>query len=124
MGGWGGLRSRVHGTIPHCYHHLRTEADTKGWNLDVISRLALCTVLEAKITNYLLDEEHPIGRHKARFFVQFGFSIERWQEMASALTKHPSRNPIEEINSPYGKKYVVQCSMETPDGRNPCIVTV
>ncbi len=46
----------------------------------------------AKIENYLLDSSHPIGGGKARFFIRFGFSRERWQALADAFRRHPVRN--------------------------------
>lgn len=37
----------------------------------------------------------------------------------------PLNNPvIDQISGPYGETYVVRCSLGTPDGRNPCIITV
>ena len=34
-------------------------------------------VAEAKITGYLLDDMHPVGGAKARFFAGFGFDRRR-----------------------------------------------
>ena len=38
-----------------------------------------------KLRDYLLSNEHPIGRFKARFFTALGFSAARWQELEFAL---------------------------------------
>jgi len=38
-----------------------------------------------KITRYLLSVDHPVGRHKARFFIDFGFSLSFWQQLETAL---------------------------------------
>jgi len=46
----------------------------------------------AKITEYLLNENHPVGGGKAAFFFRFGFSAERWHVLAAALDDHPIRN--------------------------------
>ena len=87
--------------------------------------LAGCTVSEAKITHYLLDPNHPFGGSKARFFLHCGFSPADWRTMAEALAEHPVLNPVESTTATrYGAKYVVRCSLATPDGRNPCVVTV
>lgn len=87
--------------------------------------LAGCTVPEDKITDYLLDPDHPFGGPKARFFLHCGFSLATWQALAAALARHPALNPVENTTSTrYGAKYVVRCSLVTPDGRNPCVVTV
>jgi hypothetical protein len=87
--------------------------------------LAGCTVAEPKITNYLLDLSHPLGASKAAFFRDCGFSHAEWQTMAAALAAHPVLNQIEsKTDTPHGSKYVVRCNLATPDGRNPCVVTV
>ena len=82
-------------------------------------------ITKAKITEYLLNKEHPVGGSKAAFFTRFGFSIEQWQSMAAALDDHPKRNPVRQTkDTEYGTKHVVSCTIATPDGRDPCIDTV
>ena len=34
-----------------------------------------------KFTNYLLDENHPVGRGKARFFKTIGYDRSNWKEL-------------------------------------------
>jgi hypothetical protein len=41
-----------------------------------------------KITDYLLNVGHRYGANKARFFAQFGFRIENWEQLADALREH------------------------------------
>jgi len=38
-----------------------------------------------KIVDYLLNPAHRYGASKARFFTQFGFRVEAWEELALAL---------------------------------------
>lgn len=86
---------------------------------------AACKVPKAKIVDYALNKDHPVGGSKALFFFRFGFSIEQWQVMAAALSDHPNRNPVRVTSiTEYGTKRVVSCGLETPDGRNPCINSV
>ncbi|WP_091928306.1 DUF6883 domain-containing protein [Methylobacterium sp. yr668] len=83
------------------------------------------TVPPAKITGYLLKPDHPIGGPKSVFFRSFGFSLDQSDVMAVALIAHADRNPV--IDTPtdqWGMKYIVRCHVQTPDGRNPCIITV
>jgi len=69
--------------------------------------------------------DHEDGGPKAKYFLKFGFSIEQWNEMAVALGRHPDLNSVDKTEkTTWGTKYVVRCHIETPDGRNPCIVTV
>lgn len=42
-------------------------------------------VPEAKIAHYLLSPTHRDGRHKAAFFLRFGFSAEAWPVLASVV---------------------------------------
>jgi Domain of unknown function (DUF6883) len=84
-----------------------------------------CIVPEIKISDYLLDPRHSVGGSKAKFFMSFGFSRNDSPTMAAALAEHPLKNAIEEtIATRHGSKHVVRCAIATPDGRDPCIVTV
>jgi hypothetical protein len=79
----------------------------------------------AKITGYLLNNTHPTGRHKADFFRAFGFALGAWETLAAALYAHPMRNRVvQEIATEFGPRWRVECSLTTPDGRNPCVVTI
>ena len=80
---------------------------------------------DRKITQYLLSTVHPAGEPKAKFFISFGFSLENWAELKSALLKHAQNNPVTaQVSSPFGQKFEVCCSLVAPDGRNPCIISV
>jgi hypothetical protein len=50
-----------------------------------LPNLDKAVVSEAKVAGYLLSATHRDGRHKAAFFVRFGFRSEAWQELAGAL---------------------------------------
>ena len=80
---------------------------------------------EAKIVGYLLNAAHPQNGGRAAFFAAFGFAIDRWQVLRAALRMHPTANHVADVErSPHGIKYVVRCSTETPDGRDPCVTTI
>ena len=80
---------------------------------------------QAKITDYLLNQGHKEGGPKAKYFHNRGFTLLGWEEMAAALRQHGRTQPITETSStPFGKKFTVQCQIQTPDGKNPCILTV
>jgi hypothetical protein len=86
---------------------------------------ANATIDDPKITQYLLDPVHPIGAGKAKFFGPFGFSQANWANLKRALLNHPRINSVtNRTRTPHGEKYEVRCSLMTPDGRNPCIVSV
>jgi len=80
---------------------------------------------ERKIRSYLLNIHHREGRSKARFFLAHGYTDATWHVFEQALRQHPVDNPIAgEEETTYGRKFVVVCKLQTPDGRNPCIRTV
>ena len=78
-----------------------------------------------KITDYLLASVNPRGRATAHFFHSFGFSVDRWEELAAALKSHAVSNEVARVvETAYGSRYHVDGRMETPDGRNPVIRSV
>jgi hypothetical protein len=82
-------------------------------------------VREEKIFNYLLSPTHPIGRDKAAFFLAFGFSGERWEDLARALKEHAAMHEIASVTeSDWGKNYSIIGSLNCPDGRQPGVRSV
>jgi hypothetical protein len=81
---------------------------------------------DAKITDYLLAPSHStLAAGKAKFFLGHGFSQRDWRELKTALLDHPQANPVTgQAKTPFGEKYEVSCSLVTPDGRNPCVISV
>ncbi len=80
---------------------------------------------DVKVRDSLLNADNPQNSGKAGLFTRFGFSRERWAELAQALGRHPVVNDVVSIaSSSHGVKYVVQCALQTPDGRNPCLRSV
>ena len=78
-----------------------------------------------KITHYLLSTEHRDGQHKAEFFRSFGFSLEAWEELASALLDHARNQEVVEIvPTPFGRNFVVEGALNAPDGRSPVVRVV
>ncbi len=73
-----------------------------------------------KITHYLLSTAHRDGQHKAEFFRSFGFTIEAWEELASALLDHAHQHEVVQIvPTPFGQNFVVEGALPAPDGRSP-----
>jgi hypothetical protein len=74
-------------------------------------------VPKAKIVNYLLSPTHRAGRSKAAFFRQFGFSVEKWDELAAALRDHCLENPVVHTEETvFGTRHVVDGLLKAPDG--------
>jgi len=78
-----------------------------------------------KITGYLLSATHRDGRHKATFFMRYGFSVEDWEVLAEALRRHAAENElIRTEQTPFGTRYIVEGPLQSPDGRNPYVRVV
>ncbi|MGO8763717.1 MAG: DUF6883 domain-containing protein, partial [Limisphaerales bacterium] len=73
-----------------------------------------------KITHYLLSTTHRDGQHKAELFRSFGFQLETWEELATALLEHAREFEVVEIvPTPFGRNFVVEGALPAPDGRTP-----
>ena len=92
---------------------------------DGLPGAAEARVDSAKLTEYLLSLSHRDGRGKAKFFIQFGFSPDMPAQLEASLRKHGLTQPVvDKTSSEHGVKYVLECSVSSPDGRNPCIRSV
>lgn len=78
-----------------------------------------------KVVDYLLSSTHPEGQGKAAFFRRLGFSPEAWDVLAKVLRRHAAEHEVaREDPSPFGPRYVVEGTIETPSGRAPRIRSV
>jgi hypothetical protein len=90
-----------------------------------LPNLNTATVPQAKITQYLLSSTHESGKGKAGFFTHFGFSVEEWHELAKALLQHAAENEVAKVeDSPFGRRYVIEGEVPTPDRRTPMVRAV
>lgn len=79
----------------------------------------------AKIASYLLNVEHRDGRGKALFFLEFGFSQERWQLLADALRQHSRSHEVSVTEqTEFGTKYTIDGELDTPTGATPNVRVV
>lgn len=86
---------------------------------------ARALVEDAKVRDYLLNPDNAQNGGKAALFAQFGFERGAWTALQHALARHPMENPVLlSMVSQHGTKYVVECALRTPDGRNPCLRSV
>jgi hypothetical protein len=79
----------------------------------------------AKVRDYLLSHEHPVGRFKAVFFEALGYASTDWTRLqADLLALCRSANVVEGHASPFGRKYEVRGTLQGPSGRSAEVVTV
>lgn len=78
-----------------------------------------------KIADYLLNPAHRYGASKARFFAEFGFRIENWEQLADALREHGRTHEVmSQQETGFGPRYAVEGELKTPTGRWPRVRTV
>ena len=79
----------------------------------------------AKVRDYLLSPEHPVGRGKARFFAALGFRRDRSHELRDALLAlaRSGEASLGAANA-FGQKYLVPGSIQGPAGRAAAVLTV
>lgn len=69
----------------------------------------------AKIRGYLLNEDHPEGGPKARFFKKHGFSAASLKRL---LRKQLSENePVSSRKTEFGQKFILESPVESPSGK-------
>jgi len=79
----------------------------------------------AKLRDYLLSTEHPLGRFKARFFKALGFTAGQWRELESALrTQHLTQNAEAAGVMPGGQKFTIRAILVGPTGQSASVVSV
>lgn len=84
------------------------------------------TLIEpAKVRDYLLSREHPIGRFKAVFFESLGYSADAWQRLEADLRALAvAGEAVLGDRTKYGQKYEVRGTLNGPSGRPASLVTV
>ena len=88
--------------------------ETHEWRID-----------KSKITDYLLNENHPEGKSKAFWFQSHGFSREKWELYSDSI-----RILLEEregeviVKSNFGRRMVIRGMILTPRGQRARIITV
>ncbi len=71
-------------------------------------------VRQAKITDYLLSLSHSSGRSKAKFFRSYGFTGERWPELAQAFKTLVANYEVTKVElTKFGTRYVVEGLLNT-----------
>jgi len=86
---------------------------------------SLALVERTKITEYLLNREHPDNGGKADFFIALGFRADDWETMAATLRILAMDSPVTlSMESTHGKKYIVDGAIETPSRKTPMVRTV
>jgi len=93
--------------------------------VDKLKNADAAIVEPAKLSDYLLSLSHTDGKGKAKFFMGFGFNQENPELLRASLLEHGKTQPVVKSSvSEHGEKYILECAVNSPDGRNPCIRSV
>lgn len=81
---------------------------------------------KVKVTNYLLNINHPEGQSKAIFFKLHGFDQQRPKQFQNAIKSHFYVNlgTAISVETAYGIKILIQGPIETPIGKEVFIKSV
>ena len=77
-----------------------------------------------KLRDYLLSPSHPVGRFKARFFQSIGYNLDNWEALSEFLLGVARTGEVEEVPSPYGRKFRIIAELATVTGEELPVVTV
>lgn len=70
-----------------------------------------------KIVDYLLSETHAVGKSKTKFFRSFGLDETNVSQFEQGLINIAQTESVaESAETIYGKKYVIDGELETPNG--------
>jgi hypothetical protein len=78
----------------------------------------------AKVREYLLSREHPVGSAKARFFAKLGFHQDNWTALRDELHRFASLDAEPGAATGFGQKYRVRGTIAGPEGRSAAAITV
>lgn len=82
-------------------------------------------ITTSKVTDYLLNDRHPQGSGKAKFFLAHGYRASDTKRFEEDLLNLVRTVPVTSTRStPYGIHYVVEGRLTTPSGRLVQVVTV
>src|SRR5688572_6818715 len=78
-----------------------------------------------KLSDYLLNLNHPVGGAKARWFMSLGYHLDDPSQLEQALLQivRESSDFVEEMTE-FGVKYIVRGQLQSPRDRLVEVVTV
>lgn len=80
---------------------------------------------DAKLRDYLLSSQHPVGRFKAQFFLALGFSPSDVEPLRAELLRIATDSEEStSVASPHGTKVIARGTIASPTGRQASVLTV
>ena len=79
----------------------------------------------AKIRDYLLNPDHPVGFSKAEFFLSMGFRAAEWALLAAAIRRQILiSDAVPAPGAVHGRKFTVTGPLAGPYGFSRSVTTV
>jgi len=78
--------------------------------------------LEEKLTKYLLNPDHAVGKFKAKYFKNLGYTLENWKDLASELKFDIEKAEKEEITRFGAQPYTQNIKINSADGKSSSII--
>ncbi len=79
----------------------------------------------AKLRNYLLSKEYPVGRFKAAFFETLGYSASDWARLESDLRQLAmTGDAMLGKQTKYGQHYEIRGTLRKPSGKAAELITI
>jgi hypothetical protein len=82
-------------------------------------------ISDQKLIDYLLNPRHPDGQSKAWFLSRFGYSIANYPDLKAALLQIGQTGEVINVEGrpPFGTRFTIRGVLQTPDRRNPLVIT-
>lgn len=79
----------------------------------------------AKLTEYALNPEHPVGKHKAKVFeTTLGYTLDNYQDLIDNVYRNINKFPFSQIGSnDQGKLFRCDIAMSGPNGKTAVVRT-
>jgi len=79
---------------------------------------------EAKVRDYLLSAEHPIGRFKAAAFASAGYRRDDWPILRTDLLATARLEAALQAQTPFGQTYEIPAILRGPAGRELAVTVI
>lgn len=93
--------------------------------MDFFKDPSTIVIEKRKVIHYLLNVAHPDGRGKAKLLIRCGFHPENWEDFVKSVIEYTKgAKVISEVETPFGRKIILEGNLETPSGKKLFIKSV
>jgi hypothetical protein len=93
--------------------------------MTLLPKVDKAIIEERKLRDYLLSPTHSIGRFKAAFFAQLGYTQGNWLRLEQDLRAQHLPQEAEEVGSSrHGEKYKIAAPLVGPTGKRVELISI